>query len=131
MSQTVHFQELIEGNLSTENRNLLISHESDYDSDLTDTEEIIEANNSNFKKSNQNVVIPNYIDDSSGVSDDDRSRDDEEEKSHRSIPVENLRVVLKEPPGLLNIQLGDVIKNMTASRKVINPSTLFGLLCKK
>jgi len=109
-----------------------IEHNTEYDSELTDYEE--------------NEAIAENENDQKYHSSDNTDRTDEDEdtyecrqesdskishKRHRSIQVDNLRVILKEPPGIVGKQLSDVLKMMTASRSIVNPSTLLGLFSKR
>ena len=119
LAQTLYLRHMITENLTTENKKLLIKHNYEYDSDLTDNEieDIDKTKKAHYGKH-----------DSSEDSDDDSSK---KKKTHRSIKVDELDVILKETPGILGKQLGDTIKNMISSRTVVNPSNLFGLICKR
>ncbi len=51
---------------------------------------------------------------------------------HRSIKVDDLNLILKEPNGVLTSHLLNTIRSITHSTcAIVNPSTLFGSLCKK
>jgi hypothetical protein len=129
LSQTPHLLELIELSETTLNKQLHIKHDNDYDSELTDYEEEEEDPMKKEKKAiNGNVVVQKFSDES------DTSRDENNEKdsrTHRSIRVPEIDLILKEPQGNLTKQLGVVIKNMTSANTVVNPTTLFGLLSKR
>lgn len=132
MSQTPHLQELIEVNAASQNKQLHVKHDSDYDSELTDYEPEEEDPKKKPKKpANGNVVIQKFSDESD---DDDESSDEntnKDSKTHRSMRVPAIELILKEPQGALTKQLGAVIKNMTSAFTVVNPTTLFGILGKR
>lgn len=117
LAQTLYLRHMLAENLITENKKLTIQHNSDYDSELTDNEE------DDFNKKHEK----NYSDDE----EDSEDSGEDKKSSHRSIRVEDLDIILKESPGIMGRQLGDTIKNMVSSRTVVNPSNLFGLICKR
>lgn len=132
LSQTAHIHNLIIDNSNTLNQKFTIEHNSDYDSDLTDHEE--DDNNKKTISNKKNDFTRNIDSDDDDDSRDGNECDDvEKEKTthHRSMRVNRIDLVLKESPGLLSKQLGEVIKSLTSSRSVVNPSSFFGSICKK
>ena len=95
----------------------MIKHSDDYDSEVTDQEELDESDMNKSDKDQEQ--------------DDFRNKKKQSNRVHRSINVKELNVTLKEPPGALGRQLGDLLKTMSSTNAVVNPSTLFGLVCKK
>ena len=117
MSQTVCLKELITENQATHNKQLVIKHLDDYDSEVTDQEE---SDESDLKKNQNNDEQEDF-----------RNKKKQPNRVHRSINVKELNVTLKEPPGALGRQLEDLLKTMSSTNSVVNPSALFGLVCKK
>jgi hypothetical protein len=93
-------------------RPFIIKHNDDYDSELTDHEEENDhpATNKETKK-------------------------DKEQKIHRSIRLSELHLVLKAPGGqnqsYLGKHLAELILNMNNNTGTVNPSNLFGAMCKR
>lgn len=132
MSQTPHLQELIEANAASQNKQLHIKHDSDYDSELTDYEpEEGDPKKKPKKPANGNVGVQKLSDDSDDESESSNESPDNESRTHRSIRLPEMELILKEPQGPLTKQLGAVLKNMTSNFTVVNPTTLFGILGKR
>lgn len=112
LAQTPFLDELLNQSLQTTNSNLVISHNSDYDSDQTDYDEVDVAESSKASEKSNNKV---------------------RQQHHRSIRVKELSLILKEGPGILTRQLNEVIKTMKSPNcpSVVNPNSLFGAVCKK
>lgn len=101
--------ELLHENLSeTLPSKFTIKHNPDYDSDLTDCDE--------------SQLVEKTVDDKKPPA----------PKSHRSVPVKELNLEIKEGPGLLTRRLHEAIKSMRSSSSgVVNPNNLFASVCKK
>ena len=140
---------MLNENLKTLNLQLVVKHNDDFDSELTDFEEEAELgkassikisnNNNNTNQKNKNITISSIKLDDDSDSDDTKSdfnnnsdhKKPAKQESHRSIRLNELNLVLKEPPGSLTKTLFDVIKSMTSSSSTVNPNSLFSAVCKK
>lgn len=66
-----------------------------------------------------------------------RDATDQRKQPHRSMRLNELNILLKEQSGassassFLGKQLADLLKNMNNSASTVNPSVLFGSVCKK
>lgn len=128
LAQTPFLEQLLDENmhLAESNHTLSIKHNDDYDSELTDFEENVHhvngSNNANDHNNN-----------SSGKkkTDADAEKDKEKQRSHRSIPVRDVELLITEPMGILTIQLYELIKNMKSCHSVLTPNLLFSAVCKK
>ena len=136
-------------NLKTHNLQLVVKHNDDFDSELTDFEEEAELakvssikisnNNNNTNQKNKNITISSIKVDDDSDSEDTKSdfnnnsdhKKSAKQEAHRSIRLNELNLVLKEPPGSLTKTLFDVIKSMTSSSSTVNPNSLFSAVCKK
>lgn len=83
---------------------ILLKQNDDYDSELTD------------------------FDEEADCSKDDKKND---QQQHRSIPVKELNLVLRESPGLLTRHFQEIVNKMTTSNSCQTPNALFSAVCKK
>lgn len=125
MAQTRLLEELLNDLLNTANLsqfNYCVKHDFDYDSDLTECEEadLVENKSSNSSSSQETN------------GDDDEKKKPSNSKSHRSMRVKELNLVIKEGPGLLTRRLHETLKSIRSTNSsVVNPNNLFTSLCKK
>ena len=111
-----------------------LRHNDEYDSELTEQEE-----SDVEEKPDKSITKPKYLSEESDSEDSlvngenkpNKKKTKKVEKFHRSIRVDDLKLVIKEPPGVLGRELNEVIKKMTESSSVVNPSAVFSNLCKK
>ena len=141
LAQTPFLEELLADALKTQNSQFKIKHNDDYDSELTDYEEIDTKQNNKCKSKKETL--------SSSENDDEVEEDDDDDDNnqvnasnnkkitkqhvyHRSIRVDELNLTLKEPNGVLTSHLLNTIRSITnPTNAIVNPSLLFGSLCKK
>lgn len=151
MAQTSYLKELLGNNLKSENVSYLVEHHDDYDSEVTDHEETESVSRGKIdNRKNNNVTVQNHfkLDDESGEQDQDDEDEDKKKKLkikgaksakenkepvvyHRSLRLDPLSLVLKESPGPMTKHLYETIKNMTHTKGVVNPMSLFSTLAKK
>lgn len=133
---------------------LIIKHNDDYDSELTDFEEDSNsclkssevksgnrdeaeneenACNSNFNSDNRQMDFNNNSNSisksrSNSVASSQNSNDSQ---THRSIRLKDLNIVLTEAPGPLTRSLYELIKSMNTAGSTVNPSSFHSAFCKK
>ncbi len=143
-------EQLLDENLKSTSAKILIKHNDDYDSELTDYDEEVEQNSksSKGKATSSNKSLSNVSKQPNYMSDDDDSDENQAETcsvtkfvkekkdqkvtvTHRAIRLADLDLTLKETPGVLTRHFYEVLKSMKTSNSVINPTTLFSSVCKK
>ena len=141
-------------NLKSNDLQLTIRHNDDYDSELTDFEEDSsfclkssetksnirdeednEENASGLNGNNDDKQMDfnnnnNHVSKSrsNSVSSSQKSNDSQ---THRSIRLRDLNIVLTEPPGSLTRSLHELIKSMNTTGSTVNPSSFHSAFCKK
>jgi hypothetical protein len=149
---------LLSENLKSNDLQLTIRHNDDYDSELTDFEE----DSSFCLKSSSSETKSNIRDDEdneenasglNGYNDDKQmdfnnnnnnnhvsksrsnsvtsSQKSNDSQTHRSIRLKDLNIVLTEPPGSLTRSLQELIKSMNTTGSTVNPSSFHSAFCKK
>jgi len=151
LAQTSYLKELLGDNLKSENVPFFVEHHDDYDSELTDHEEVnSESETKKDKRRANNVTLQNHIKLDDESDEQDREEEIKEKKKklksksakslkenelptvyHRSLRLDSLSLVLKESPGPMTKHLFETIKNMTNTKGVVNPMSLFFTLAKK
>ena len=131
---------MLRDNQSTLEGDHLIKHNDDYDSELTEHEESEDEKEEKpmESKPNKNITKENYISDSGNESEDELINKKNkimakkaENIYHRSIRVDEVKLSLKESPGALGRELNELIRKMTSSWSVVNPSAVFSIVCKR
>ena len=136
LAQTPHLEELLREYSNSQEKQFVLKHNDDYDSELTDFDE--DETTPNGKK---DTPKPDHSEESSNEIELISAKNDNENKTngkvHRSMRLNDLTILLKEQSGatpnnsFLGKQLADLLKNMNNSAGTVNPSVLFGSVCKK
>ena len=148
MAQAPYLDELLNENLKSNDLQLSIKHNDDYDSELTDFEEDSSfclkssTNNAddNDKNNNNDVFTDKQMDfnnnsnsRSSGINGSAVSNNNDSSKSgqHRSIRLKDLNILLTDPPGQLIRSLHELVKSMNSSSSTVNPNNFHSAFCKR
>lgn len=122
--------DLLKENFGTQNKHFLIRHNSEFDSELDDEEDGNEENRS--KSGGKSTTGDSDSSDLDLVNgDSDSVTNSSSSNSPRSMRLNDMTITVKDASGPLTRQLFETIKSMTASRTTVNPSPLFGQICKK
>lgn len=139
VAQAPYLLDLLKENFGTQSKHFLIRHNSEFDSELDDDgdESSCAVNESSRSASVSKVVAAGDSDSSSDVdlvsgdSSVTTTATKSSAQSPRSMRLSDLHITVKEASGPLTRQLFETIKSMTTSRTTVNPSPLFGQICKK
>lgn len=87
----------------------------------------------NFETTNKRFQIKHNSDYDSEMSDNESKPRTPNSESSNSMRVDDLMLLIKEPPGQLTKQFYDLVKSMSEAKHstVINPDALFRSVCKK
>lgn len=103
--------------------------------DYDDDESLTSNDNHNQLKSDD--ILKDLKETSNELDLISRDATDQHKQPHRSMRLNELTILLKEQSGassassFLGKQLADLLKNMNNSASTVNPSVLFGSVCKK
>ncbi|CAF0749790.1 unnamed protein product [Brachionus calyciflorus] len=120
LAHTPFLVDLLMDNQKSIDLKCTLKHNDDYDSELTDYDEESDVN---LEKKVSNLDL----------SDDEtpQSKSKDNTSYHRSIPVKELHLTLRETPGILTRHLLEIIQRMNSSNTCQNPGALFSSVCKK
>ena len=139
IAQAPCLDELLSENLKSNDFQLTIKHNDDYDSELTDFEEDSrfcrnaindeeEINDTKNNGNNSDDCVDKQMDFNNNAKSNGGS---DSSTQHRSLRLKELNVVLADGPGALTRSLFELINSMNSSNSTVNPSSFHSAFCKR